>query len=77
MAIRDAATDNRERLLLTRCPLDWCNEDLTGATKTSTHFLNDHAPEDFGLSPLGEVRQTSTTPPPVGDLDADDEGGVA
>lgn len=77
MALRDASTGNRERLLLTRCPLDWCGEDLgDGATKTSTHFLNDHLPEDFGLSPLGEV---NTTQKPTFDdpLDADDEGGVA
>lgn len=77
MPIRDADRD-RERLQLTRCPLDWCNENLAGRdVKTSNHFLKEHLPEDFGLSPLGEVRQTSTETSLFGDSDADDEGGVA
>lgn len=75
--IRDAATGRRERLQLVRCPLDWCGEELgDGATKTSTHFLNDHLPEDFGLSPLGEVH-TTQRPLYPDQSDLDDEGGVA
>ena len=76
MAIRDADTGNRERLQLTRCPLDWCGADLGDrATKTSAHFLNEHLPEDFGLSSLGEVHITQK---PLFDdpFDIDDEGGV-
>ena len=55
MAIRDADTGNRERLQLTRCPLNWCNADLTGTSKTSHHFYDQHNPEDFGLSPLRNI----------------------
>jgi hypothetical protein len=54
MAIQDAGRQRRERQQLTRCPLPWCNEDLSGKKKTSNHFYTKHTPEDFGLSPLGE-----------------------
>lgn len=40
------------RVQLVTCPA--CGEPLDGDCKTSHHFLNDHLPEDFGLSPLGE-----------------------
>lgn len=53
MAVVDVDNGRSECLVLTRCPVDWCRADLTGATKTSHHFLNEHTPEDFGLSPLG------------------------
>lgn len=55
MAIRDAARQRRERKQLTRCPLTSCNEDLSGKKKTSHHFLSEHTPEDFGLTPLGVI----------------------
>lgn len=75
MAIRDTSNGNRERLQLTRCPLDWCGKKLGDrATKTSTHFLHEHLPEDFGLSPLGEV---NTTQKPLFDDPFDGKGGVA
>jgi len=37
---------------LTGCPV--CGADLTGGGEARTaHFVNEHAPQDFGLSPLG------------------------
>ncbi|MFC4449842.1 hypothetical protein [Halorussus aquaticus] len=60
MAIQDRATQRRERQLLTACPA--CGEDLSGKTKTSDHFLRDHLPEDFGLTPLGEIREGTAKP---------------
>lgn len=62
MALEDRATGNRERQLLTECPISWCNEDLSGKTKTSDHFYTDHLPEDFGLAPLGEIREGTAEP---------------
>lgn len=41
---------------LVECPLPGCRADLSGATKTSHHFYSQHRPEEFGLSPLGEIR---------------------
>lgn len=38
---------------LVECPA--CGADLSGATKASAHLVNEHLPEDFGLTPLGEI----------------------
>jgi hypothetical protein len=39
-------------LKLIECPV--CGADLSGSGDTYVHFLYDHGPEDFGLSPLGD-----------------------
>lgn len=62
MVLEDRATGNRERQLLTECPLSSCQADLSGKTKTSDHFWTEHRPEDFGLTPLGEIREGTATP---------------
>lgn len=54
MAIQDRANQRRERKILLECPV--CGTDLSGRTKTSDHFYTEHLPEDFGLTPLGEIR---------------------
>lgn len=60
MAIQDRSNEPgeghaRERLVMTECPLDDCRKDLSSRNvQTSVHFLEEHLPEDFGLTPLGE-----------------------
>lgn len=48
------------RCRLVECPV--CGVDLTEYPCTWMHFLEDHRPEDFGLSPLDESIQNSTSP---------------
>lgn len=38
------------KLIMTKCPA--CGADLTEEKRTSSHFFDEHLPEDFGLSPL-------------------------
>ena len=39
--------------VLAECP---CGAPVRGGRFLEMHLLNDHSPEDFGLSPLGERR---------------------
>jgi hypothetical protein len=61
MALQDRASQRRERQLITECPV--CGEDLEGRNKrTAQHFYTEHLPEDFGLTPLGEIREDTVEP---------------
>jgi hypothetical protein len=61
MALQDRASQRRERQLITECPV--CGEDLEGRNKrTAQHFYTEHLPEDFGLTPLGEIREDTAEP---------------
>lgn len=42
------------KLIMTECPA--CGADLSDMKHKADHFADEHLPEDFGLSPLGEVR---------------------
>ncbi len=58
----DHQPEGRECLGLRYCPLPDCQADLTGPCKTSQHFYEEHSPEDFGLTPLGEIRADHASP---------------
>lgn len=43
---------NAEYKQLAECPLSWCDYEFEGAEDRSTHFFEEHNPEEFGLEPL-------------------------
>ena len=44
----------RDRISLVECPAPGCDKswEMGDSQKRSLHFLKEHRPEDFGLSPL-------------------------
>jgi len=57
---------------LTACPCSYVFAENENRWK---HFLEDHAPEDFGLSPLGERAASPAGSPPVVATDRGETGG--
>jgi competence CoiA-like predicted nuclease len=45
---------HRHRVSMTECPVCGQEFDIPSGGAVPAHFLHDHTPEDFGLSPLGE-----------------------
>ena len=46
-----------DRVSLIECPAPGCDQtwEVGDSAKRSVHFFKHHLPEDFGLTPLGEV----------------------
>jgi competence CoiA-like predicted nuclease len=51
---RDYDGNHRHRVSMTECPVCGKTFGIPSGGALSSHFLHDHKPEDFGLSPLGE-----------------------
>lgn len=61
MAIRAInAPEHGDKLQLTACPL--CGYAFDDREERPPHFLDDHRPEDAGLSPLGTIPDRHDAP---------------
>lgn len=59
MLVTKEYTRSREMFILRACP---CGYEFDPDEDRGLHFLRDHDPEDFGLSPLGDRNEAAQGP---------------